>query len=66
MANSQPCYEVRYTRAYKRDIDFRIALEVSDGLGWTVKSRWMTPCPDSLDRSVEWAKKYVEWLNEVA
>jgi hypothetical protein len=35
------------------------------GDGWTVKSRWPTNHPESLDRTVEWAKNYVGWLKDV-
>jgi hypothetical protein len=56
---------LRYTPEYHRDLGFRIELEVSAGDGWSVKSRWPTNYPDSLDRTVEWAKNYVGWLKDV-
>jgi hypothetical protein len=56
---------LRYTPAYCRDRGFRIELETVGGDGWAVKSRWPTNYPESLDRTVEWAKNFVGWLKDV-
>jgi hypothetical protein len=56
----------RYTPEYRRSLGFRIDLELLvDGV-WRVKSRWPTNHPDSLEQTVQWAKHYVLWLNDVA
>jgi hypothetical protein len=56
----------RYTVEYRKDLGFRIELEVQEDSQWKVKSRWPTNDPDSLDKTIEWAKRYVPWLQGVA
>ncbi len=56
---------LRYTSAYCRYLGFRIELELAWGKEWKVASRWPTNYPDSLERTVEWAKHYVTWLKDV-
>jgi len=55
----------RYTREYCRELGFRIDLEACVNGSWTVRSRWPTNHPDSLERTVECAKNYVPWLKEL-
>ena len=58
----------RYTAAYCADLGYRIDLEIRMGGDWRVESRWPTNHPESLDLTIEWAKRYVSWLttNECA
>jgi hypothetical protein len=57
-----------YTAPYCADLGYRIELQTRVGIDWRVKSRWPTNHPDSLDLTIEWAKRYVPWLttNECA
>lgn len=56
----------RYTVEYYRDLGFRIDLEVQQDGQWKVKSRWNSYKPDSLDGTIELAKRYIPWLQGVA
>lgn len=52
----------RYTIGYRRELGFRIELEIQKNGQWKVTSRWPTNEPNSLDKTIEWAKRYVPWL----
>ena len=52
----------RYIHDYHSDLGFRIELEIRSGDDWTVKSRWPTNDPDSLEGTIRWAENYVPWL----
>ncbi len=56
----------RYTVEYHQELGFRIELEVQKDGQWKVESRWPTNEPESLDKTIEWAKRYVPWLHGVA
>jgi hypothetical protein len=55
----------RYAVEYRRDLGFRIELEIRKDDQWKLKSRWPGD-PDSLEKTIEWAKRYVPWLLGVA
>jgi len=51
-----------YVMPHCASIGYRIDLEQRIGNEWRVKSRWNSNHPDSLQLTIEWAKRYVPWL----
>ncbi|VUD69377.1 hypothetical protein TDB9533_04744 [Thalassocella blandensis] len=52
----------QYTETYQSDLGFRIEREYLENGVWVVKKRFPTNFPESLEKTIEWAKNYVEWL----
>jgi hypothetical protein len=55
-----------YTAKHYRNLGYRVDLECRNGDSWQVVSRWQVRHPDSLNRAIQQACRYVSWLGQTS